>query len=478
MFQSKMGLEAIFGRQTIDRMYVAGRLISHDLTSTPRIEWSDVLTRFSEIHQVHFALLLEDGSVFLSKNLHIPDDLLRRLMDTFPLKRPQNESRPPFMHDHPREEPKGDPPHDRMTIGQGSFELRFFDHNEPPDGAPRIMIHTKNPTQYWARIIIPVSLEPWRPAEPAMLIAESESITGNGFFFDPLPWMFVAGAVLFISVLLWIPLGRSITRPLARMTAAAEEIAGGRFDVRIHEAGADEIGRLGKALNYMTLRLHGFVNGQKRFLGDAAHELGSPIARIQIGLGILEQRIDPWNKERVKDVMEDVTHMSNLVNELLSFSRAEMSPTKVQLEAAKLFPLVERAVQRECPPEAKIMINVDADTQVIAAPELLTRALANLIRNAVKYAGNAGPIVVNAKREKDQVVIVVRDTGPGVPEEIMSHLFEPFIRPEPSRDRETGGVGLGLAIVKTCVDACKGSVTAENLKPTGFAVTISLNTGC
>jgi len=284
----------------------------------------------------------------------------------------------------------------------------------------------------------------------------------------------VAAAVMLISALLWIPLVRNITRPLARMTHAAEEIAKGRFDVRINEPRADEIGRLGSSINHMTSRLCGFVKGQKSFLGDVAHELGSPIARIQIGLGILEQHVDANNRKQVVDVMEDVTHMSNLVNELLCFSRAEMDTAKVMLNTIELLPVLQRAVQRESMPTTEIITKIDPKIRVIADPELLARALANIIRNAVKYAGDAGPIHVSAKREGNKIEIQVKDSGPGVPDDLVEQLFEPFFRPEPSRDRCSGGVGLGLAIVKTCIETCKGTVSARNLKPKGFAVTITL----
>jgi two-component system sensor histidine kinase CpxA len=112
--------------------------------------------------------------------------------------------------------------------------------------------------------------------------------------------------------------------------------------------------------------------------------------------------------------------------------------------------------------------------QVLADRELLSCALANLIRNAVKYAGDAGPISILAWKKTNTVVIEVRDAGPGVPQGLLEQLFEPFFRPEPSRDRQSGGVGLGLAIVKSCVEACKGTVYAQNLEPSGFAVIITL----
>ena len=339
------------------------------------------------------------------------------------------------------------------------------------------MMRTRPPARYWSGLRIPLPPGPMLPPAAAVLLAVSDSLTGNGFFFDPLPWMVVAATVILISVLLWIPMVRNITRPLARMTRATEEIAKGRFDVSIHEPRTDEIGRLARAINHMAARLSAFVTGQKRFLGDVAHELGSPIARIQFGLGALEQRIRRENRQRVIDVMEDVDHMSRLVSELLAFSRAEMKAKTIRLETMNLLPVVQEAVKRETTPEARIVSDIDPGIRVVASAELLTRALANLVRNAARHAGSAGVIHVSAERRKNEVAIEVRDAGPGVPENLLDQLFEPFFRPEPSRDRDSGGVGLGLAIVKTCVETCKGTVSARNCMPNGFAVTIALKKG-
>ena len=446
-FQSQIDLHAIFGQQASDRLRTAGRLISHELNQVPTSNWSDVLARHAEIHQVDFALLLKDGHQSLSKDMDIPKVVTKMVMGAFRPKPPKGEFPPPPKH-----------------LDKQGKKRRF-------------VMRTKNPTRYWAGIRIPVSLTPSHRPVRAVLLSVSDSITGNGFFFDPLPLIVVAAAVMLISVLLWIPLVRNITRPLARMTHAAEEIAKGRFDVRVSEPRADEIGRLGSSINHMTSRLGGFVKGQKRFLGDVAHELGSPIARIQLGLGILEQRADATNQKQVVDVMEDVTHMSNLVNELLSFSRAEMDTTKVVLETIEVLPVLQRAVQRENMPTTEIITKIDPKIRVIADPQLLARALANIIRNAVKYAGDAGAIHVSAKREGNKIEIQVKDSGLGVPDDLVKHIFEPFFRPEPSRDRFSGGVGLGLAIAKTCIETCKGTVSARNLKPKGFVITITLLSG-
>jgi two-component system sensor histidine kinase CpxA len=258
------------------------------------------------------------------------------------------------------------------------------------------------------------------------------------------------------------------------MTLAAEEIARGRFDVTIHEPRTDEIGRLAKAINHMNSRLSAFVTGQRRFLGDVSHELGSPISRIQMGLAILEQRTTGENQIRVKDVLEDVDQLAGLVNELLAFSRAEISRKSVKLEIVSLRPLVAEAINREGIGNITIVNDVAPDIDVRATADLLTRAVANLIRNAAKYAGSAGPVHIVAEKRKDNIALIVRDSGPGVPETMVDQLFEPFFRPESSRNRDSGGVGLGLAIVKTCVETCQGTVCACNGNPKGFTVTVLL----
>jgi len=452
--QSQVDLEGFWSRQATDRMRIAGRLISHELGETSGNQWPSVLSRYSEIYQIDFALILNPEHIISSKEIHVPSKVMTAVegMGIF------KESPGKYFH-RSRQHKEGS---------------KFREPYSPRRSGPRLMIRTQNPTKYWAGIIVPVHINPGTPPKPAMLVAVSDSITGNGFFFDPLPWIFTSIFVVALSVVFWIPFVRHITKPLERMTRATEKIARGRFDVKINEPGSDEIGRLARAINHMTSQLSGYVNGQKLFLRDVAHELGSPIARIQLGLGILEQIADENNRDRIKDVIEDVVHMSNLVNELLSFSRAEMMPQKVKLLPADLLEIVQKAVDRESSPGIDMIMDVPHGLIVFAAPELLTRALSNLLRNAAGYAGRFGPVKITAKREKDEIIIQVIDSGPGVPDQFLDKLFEPFYRPEPSRKRESGGVGLGLAIVKTCVSTCKGSVSAKNLKPTGFAITIRI----
>jgi two-component system sensor histidine kinase CpxA len=165
--------------------------------------------------------------------------------------------------------------------------------------------------------------------------------------------------------------------------------------------------------------------------------------------------------------------MSKLVNELLSFSKASLgAPAK--LRPVELRSVADEAVRREAPAGAPLQLEVAAGLWALAEPELLLRALANLLRNALRYGGPAGPIALAARAEGRFVLLSVADSGPGVPPAELERIFDPFYRLDPSRDAATGGVGLGLAIVKTCVESCRGTVTCRNRQPSGLEVIVRL----
>ena len=477
-FQTQVDLHSILGFKTSDRFRIAATIIAHDLNQGSREKWPEILTQYKEIYLVDFALVTSAGLVSVSQGLSVPEEVISRAMTAYP-KDLGSKPLSPFSRSNRYNRFEKNLQNEQNNIQQAVSPNRhakreFYNPNRGRRAEPRLIMHTKNPTRHWIGIWILSPMNEEGPLAPSMLLAGSDSITGNGFFFEPIPWIIAAAVVILISALLWIPLVRHITKPLGRMTRAAEEIAKGKFDVAVLEQRRDEIGRLSSAIDHMMSRLHGFVEGQKRFLRDVAHELGSPIARIQFGLGILEQHVDEKNSERLADVTEDVAHMSNLVNELLSFSRTELNPEKVKLEPVELLAVVQKAARREGMASEEMVIDINPSIKVMADPALLSRAISNLIRNAVKYGGHAGPICITARKEKNVVSIEIQDSGPGIPETLLDKIFEPFFRTETSRDRESGGVGLGLSIVKTCMDACGGTVNARNLEPQGFSVTLTL----
>ena len=138
---------------------------------------------------------------------------------------------------------------------------------------------------------------------------------------------------------------------------------------------------------------------------------------------------------------------------------------------------VRRVLSREVGEGAQVETNVEERTVVLAQPEYLARSIANVVRNAIRYAGECGPIVISAREKGSTVSITVADHGPGIPEAELEAVFKPFYRPEYARQRETGGVGLGLAIVRTCIEACGGTVHCRNRASKGLEVEIQLPKG-
>ncbi|MDQ2710769.1 MAG: HAMP domain-containing histidine kinase [Acidobacteriota bacterium] len=308
----------------------------------------------------------------------------------------------------------------------------------------------------------------------ATLIWQIRSLWTEPFFVDYQPWVAVVVLVILISIACWLPLIRGLTRTISRLTQATGQIADGHFEITLHLTRRDELGRLSESINRMAHRLSGLVDGQKRFLSDIAHELSSPLARMQIGLGILEQRSTEADLEYVADVREEVEHMSGLVNELLAFSKSRIGEKRLQLVPVVIAEVLDRVLARERSGSTILEVSIDRSITALAQPELLFRAVANVVRNAIRYAGPAGPICISAVRSKGDVCLSVADNGPGLPESELENVFRAFYRPDFARQRETGGTGLGLAIVRDCVESCGGTVRCRNRDPNGLEVVIRL----
>jgi two-component system, OmpR family, sensor histidine kinase CpxA len=176
----------------------------------------------------------------------------------------------------------------------------------------------------------------------------------------------------------------------------------------------------------------------------------------------------------IQTLHDEIQEMFALVNELLSFSKAGMNPESVLLAPVNLHSLVERAIARECFAGARIESNIPPGLAALANEAFLLRALSNILRNAVRYAGSAGPIEIRGARQDGLVLLTVADCGPGLPPTELEEVFQPFYRPEAARTRETGGAGLGLAIVRSCVEACHGTVDCRNRQPHGLKLIVRL----
>ena len=184
------------------------------------------------------------------------------------------------------------------------------------------MLRAGTPARYWVGIHIGLTDTSPPDPRPVTLLIMSDRITGGGLFFDPLPWLALGGAALVLSALVWLPIVGGITRAIRRVNTAARSIAEGRFDVRVPEKRRDELGELGSSVNAMAAQLGDLDAHQRRLTADVAHELCSPIARMQRALGIVEQRAVPEQASYLEKLDRELQHLARLVEEVLFFSKA------------------------------------------------------------------------------------------------------------------------------------------------------------
>ncbi len=439
--QFQTGLESILLAPAQARLRAMGDRIVGQLEAAPRSSWGKLLEDQSAGRGIALGLFLNDGTYVAGSIPSLPEVVVQMLQSPRPRFDGPRAGPPP---------PRGGP--------QGQHPVFFI-----VGGAPKAD---------WFGIRIAVPKEAERPS-PGTLIVRANSILFTPLLFDPKPWLALIVALGAIALLCWAPVIRGLTTALRRINAGAGRIAEGRFDVNIVSKRSDEIGQLADALNTMAAQLSGFVHGQKRFLGDIAHELSAPIARTQVAVAILEERSTDAQRRYVESLREEVNQMSGLVNELLHFSREGLVSQQTPPVEVEIGPMFERVIEREAG-DAQVRITGGGELRAIAQPESLFRAVSNLVRNSVRYAGGEGPILLSARRDGSEVCITVSDHGPGLPEDMLDNMFKPFYRPDASRSRDSGGAGLGLAIVKTCVESCGGTVACHNLRPLGLEVTIRL----
>jgi two-component system sensor histidine kinase CpxA len=424
---------------------LAGEL-TEEIAEKPRADWEAALQSLADRYGLRCALFREDGAWMAGEVPTPPPSVLTRLRtDRSRPARPAPETHPP----HP-------PP---PSPFEGILGRHFV---------------IKEQGLYW----IGVRLSPFQPQRgprgPSGLLLVSPNVRAGGLLLESTPW-WLAGAVFLGSALFWVPLVRRITLSLGTMRDAAEQMAAGQFHVRVPLRGHDELGNLAESLNHLGSQLEEFVTGQKRFLGDIAHELCSPVARMEWSLGVLEQKAGSSLRQEVLDVREEVALLSQLIEELLCFTRAGLQEG-LHPEPLRIVDVVQAAAQREAIPKERLQNRVPQDLTLFADRKLLERAIANVLRNAIRYSEAPLPVTVEAVAEAASLRLTLSDEGPGVPEEALPRLCEPFFRPETARTRETGGSGLGLAIVKRSIEACSGNVRIRNRKPHGLIVEFTFPT--
>lgn len=281
----------------------------------------------------------------------------------------------------------------------------------------------------------------------------------------------VAGAL--VSLVFSYGLAWYLSRPLRHLRQALHAVARGDFTVRVRPLigrRRDEIADLGHDFDAMADRLQQLVEARQRLLHDVSHELRSPLTRMQAAIGLMRQ--DASKTEAMVDRMEtEAQRLDAMVGEVLTLARLEVGSDVIPRERVDLVELVA-AIAEDAAFEAEaagrqVRFSAHGAFVTTVAAEVLCRAFENIIRNAVKYTaeGTAVDVTAEVLPGTGELRVVVEDRGPGVPDDMLGKIFEPFLRLEASPQHE--GYGLGLAIARRAIESHHGRVWAERASPAG-----------
>jgi two-component system sensor histidine kinase CpxA len=274
-------------------------------------------------------------------------------------------------------------------------------------------------------------------------------------------------------------LARSLTAPIRNLRQAVQQITKGDFSARVDlfSQRCDEIADLSHDFNTMVERTQSLLQSQKRLLRDISHELRSPLTRLNLALELARQRPDKTESYLAR-IEKESNRLNELINQLLILNRLEDDINSVPKQPVHLQKLVSDIVHdadfEAAGRKRRIKIQNLEDTIVLGSVEMLGRALENVIRNGLRYTVAGSSVDLSVTKDKNQVAIIVRDHGPGVPEKYLEQIFKPFFRVAESRDRDSGGTGIGLAIAKQAILMHGGSIEARNAKKGGLVIEIHL----
>jgi len=302
----------------------------------------------------------------------------------------------------------------------------------------------------------------------------------------------IFGIILLVTGIVGLILFAFLTRRLRCLAVAIEKFDQGDLNQRVPVNSNDEIGRLAQSFNSMADTLQENVKELKKtdqlrreLIANVSHDLRSPLASIQGYLETIllkESELSEEKKEKYFNIiLKNTVGLRNLVNELFELSKLDTQQVKPDMELFSISDLVQD-VTLKFEPKAKekdIDINPECPSGLPLVKgdiAMIERVLSNLIENAIQYSEEGGDIQIKLVAKNSSVVIQVKDTGPGISEKDLPHIFDRFYRAEKSRSRSSGGAGLGLAIAKKIMDLHGKDITAQNKENRGSVFSFELNT--
>ena len=271
---------------------------------------------------------------------------------------------------------------------------------------------------------------------------------------------------------------KTFSRRLQKIMLSMRIIQEGDYTHKLNMGGNDELTVLGDEFNDLTDRLHTSEQKRRRFVSDASHELKTPLASIKLLTdSILQNEMDADTiREFVSDIGDEAERLNRMTEKLLSLTKVDGDLCE-ESEIIPMAPTVRRCVRRLSGIAEKagitVELNLEGDSAILIQEDDLYQIVYNLIENGIKYNVPGGSLSVTLSRDEENAYLEVKDTGMGIPEDAVPHLFERFFRVDKARSRQSGGSGLGLAIVRAIVQRSRGDITVSSILGQGTTFTVS-----
>ncbi len=281
-----------------------------------------------------------------------------------------------------------------------------------------------------------------------------------------------------VVILFSLIFSQTFSRRMKKIMASMRIIQKGDYTHKLEMGGNDELTVLGNEFNHLTERLNTSEQKRRRFVSDASHELKTPLASIKLLTdSVLQNDMDAETiREFVQDIGNEADRLTRMTAKLLSLTVVDGEPA-ADCEIIPAAPTVRKVVKMLSSIAAQNGITVEmevlADSPILILEDDLYQIIFNLVENGIKYNTPGGTVTVTLSRREDNAVLQIRDTGVGIPEDSIEHIFERFYRVDKARSRSTGGTGLGLSIVRAIVERNRGELQVSSRLGEGTVFTLS-----
>ncbi|MBA2175672.1 HAMP domain-containing histidine kinase [Halobacillus locisalis] len=273
---------------------------------------------------------------------------------------------------------------------------------------------------------------------------------------------------IILTLIVVFTLSRLVTKPLVRMKEETEKLSRGETNLELHDHYNDELGVLARSINRLAEELERIKQERNDFLSSIAHELRTPLTYLK-GYADIAAREETTHAERIKHlkiIKEESESLSGMVQHLFQLAKMDENTFNIQPRVCDVRLLLEQLKEKMYPLissySGRVNVECPEELTVYADPTRFTQVMVILVDNALRYSGLSPSVSIHAEPSNSQVILKIKDEGPGVPEESIPYLFDRLYRTDKSRSRNSGGSGLGLAIAKEIIEMHGGEIEAYN----------------